>query len=119
MARKTVKRIKLSNNKAEEVELSKKVPKKQPSADKTPKQSEKPALATQKPAGKNYILLPFTATYGYFKGSWQELQQVRWPNRRATWGLTLAVILFTAFFVLIIVALDSAFQYLFKEVLLK
>ncbi len=65
------------------------------------------------------LLFPFTAPYGYVKGSWQELRQVRWPNRKATWSLTLAVILFTLFFVLIILLLDAAFQFLFKEVLLK
>ena len=37
---------------------------------------------------------PFRAIGGYFAGAWVELRQVRWPNRRATWSLTLAVILF-------------------------
>lgn len=55
---------------------------------------------------------------GYFKGAWVELRQVRWPNRKATWGLTLAVIIFSLFFAAVIVALDFAFNYLFKEVLL-
>jgi preprotein translocase SecE subunit len=55
---------------------------------------------------------------GYFKGAWQELRMVRWPNRRATWGLTLAVILFSVFFAAIILGLDTLFQYLFKEILL-
>lgn len=61
---------------------------------------------------------PFRAVGGYFKGAWVELRQVRWPNRKATWGLTLAVILFSLFFALVIVGLDAAFSYLFKEVLL-
>lgn len=55
---------------------------------------------------------------GYFKGSWQELKQVRWPNRRATWSLTLAVILFTTFFIALILALDYGFEQLFKQVIL-
>lgn len=61
---------------------------------------------------------PFRAIGGYFKGAWVELRQVRWPDRRATWSLTLAVILFSLFFALVIVGLDAAFSYLFKEVLL-
>lgn len=61
---------------------------------------------------------PFRAFGGYFKGAWVELRQVRWPDRKATWSLTLAVILFSLFFALVIVGLDYVFSYLFKEVLL-
>ncbi len=114
MARKTVKRIKLSGTKAEEV----------PVAD-TPVQKKvdpSPKEATKRSKRRDPISLlasPVIGTINYFKNSWQELRLVRWPNRRATWGLTFAVILFTLFFVAIIVLLDGAFQYLFKEVLLK
>lgn len=59
----------------------------------------------------------FVAIGGYFKGSWAELRQVRWPNRRTTWGLTLAVIAFTAFFIAMIILLDYAFQLLFERIL--
>lgn len=61
---------------------------------------------------------PFRAVGGYFKGAWVELRQVRWPDRKATWGLTVAVILFSLFFALVILGLDAVFRYLFKEVLL-
>lgn len=54
---------------------------------------------------------------GYFKGAWFELRQVRWPNRRATWGLTAAVLLFTTFFVVLVVLLDILFKYLFELIL--
>lgn len=54
---------------------------------------------------------------GYFKGAWYELRQVRWPNRRTTWALTLAVLLFTAFFVVLIVVLDYGFQWAFDQLL--
>lgn len=64
------------------------------------------------------VFMPFKATGRYLKGSWKELRQVFWPGRRATWGLTLAVILFTLFFSVLIVALDSGFQELFKRILL-
>ncbi|HEX8390628.1 MAG TPA: preprotein translocase subunit SecE [Candidatus Saccharimonadales bacterium] len=61
---------------------------------------------------------PLRAFGGYFKGAWKELRQVRWPGRRATWSLTLAVILFSAFFAVVILGLDYVFNYLFQEVLL-
>ncbi len=59
----------------------------------------------------------FGAIGDYFKGSWAELRQVRWPNRRTTWSLTLAVLVFTAFFVLLITLLDYLFQMLFERIL--
>lgn len=54
---------------------------------------------------------------GYFKGSWTELRQVRWPDRKATWSLTVAVLIFTFFFVILIVLLDAAFKSLFDLIL--
>jgi preprotein translocase SecE subunit len=60
---------------------------------------------------------PFKSIGGYFKGAWTELKQVRWPTRRATWGLTLAVIIFTLFFVGFIVLFDSIFQRIFEIII--
>lgn len=60
---------------------------------------------------------PLAAMGGYFKGAWQELRQVHWPTRRATWGLTGAVLLFSAFFVLFITLLDAGFKFLFEQIL--
>lgn len=55
--------------------------------------------------------------FGYFIGAWRELKQVHWPTRKATWGLTLAVLAFTAFFVIFILLLDIVFKYLFEQLL--
>lgn len=55
---------------------------------------------------------------GYFGGSWQELRQVSWPTRKATWGMTLAVILFTLVLAVIILLLDIGFEQLFKRIIL-
>jgi len=55
---------------------------------------------------------------GYFKGSVQELAQVKWPTRRATWASTLAVILFTVVLGALILVLDYGFEQLFKKVIL-
>jgi preprotein translocase SecE subunit len=64
------------------------------------------------------LISPWRAIGGYFAGSWHELRQVRWTNRRATWSLTAAVIMFSLFFAVLILGLDTLFNYLFKEVLL-
>ncbi|HKX73182.1 MAG TPA: preprotein translocase subunit SecE [Candidatus Saccharimonadales bacterium] len=55
---------------------------------------------------------------GYFKGSWRELREVRWPTRRATLSLTMAVITFTVVLTVMILALDYGFEQLFKQVIL-
>jgi preprotein translocase SecE subunit len=66
---------------------------------------------------------PFLIVFGpigrYVKGSWQELRLTKWPNRRATWGLTLAVILFSVFFAALILAADFGFETLMKQVILR
>jgi preprotein translocase SecE subunit len=82
-----------------------KVLKKSPKTVKTPKEPTNPFTKTLFGIG------------GYFKGAWVELRLVRWPTRRATWGLTFAVILFSAFFVLVILLLDILFKYLFELIL--
>jgi preprotein translocase SecE subunit len=60
---------------------------------------------------------PFISLGTYLKGAWFELKQVHWPNRRATWGLTVAVLLFSAFFIIVILLLDALFKYLFQLIL--
>lgn len=67
-----------------------------------------------KPSRRN----PLAAFFGYFKGAWQELRQVHWPTRGATWSLTGAVLAFSAFFIIFILLLDAIFKFLF-ELLLK
>lgn len=72
-----------------------------------------PAVATQKKKRPN----PLKATGGYFAGAWEELKQVRWPNRKATWSLVGALLIFTAFFVVLILLLDALFKYVFQLIL--
>lgn len=62
-------------------------------------------------------LKPLVSIGGYFKGAWFELRQVRWPNRKATWSLTGAVLLFTGFFVVLILLLDVLFKFIFEQIL--
>ena len=82
--------------------------------DTSPKKAPKKADAQEAPQPKKRMGNPFAAVGGYFKGAWYELRQVRWPNRRATWSLTMAVVLFTAGFAVLILLLDALFKYLFE-----
>ena len=77
----------------------------------TPKKTNKVLRSMAKPIG---FLVKIG---GYFKGSWKELRQVRWPDRKATWGMTAAVLLFTGFFAILIVLLDAGFNELFKLII--
>jgi preprotein translocase SecE subunit len=76
---------------------------------KAEKQEEAPTKADRRN--------PAIAMRDYFAGAWYELKQVRWPNRRATWGMTMAVLAFTAFFILLILLLDALFKYVFQLIL--
>lgn len=76
--------------------------------------SAKPTVREAKPK-RTYGILGRIG--GYFKGAWSELRQVHWPTRRATWGLTGAVLLFAAFFVVFITLLDAGFKYVFEQIL--
>jgi preprotein translocase subunit SecE len=80
------------------------------------KKVEKPAKVKKTRSAKG-VTKPFRATGGYFKGAWQELRQVRWPTRRATWSMTGAVLIYTLFFVIIILLLDAGYKYLFELIL--
>ncbi len=104
MVAKTVKKIKLE---------TKKTGKKSTIVETTQSEPSK----SKKSVVKKYN--PFTAFVRYVRGSWFEIRQVRWPDRLATWKMTVAVICFTLFFAVIILVLDSLFQLLFKDFLLK
>ena len=57
----------------------------------------------EKSKKKPFILFrPFVYLGRYIRDSWRELRQVRWPNRKATWKMVLAVLVYTALFVVLI-----------------
>lgn len=66
---------------------------------------------------KNWFIKMLVGIGRYFKGAWYELMQVRWPSRKATWGLTLAVLIFSAFFVILIILLDVFFKFIFELII--
>lgn len=85
---------------------------------KTKLKTEK-ARTPEKPLKQVFILArPFVALGRYLRDSWRELRQVRWPNRKATWKMTLAVLVYCAIFIVFIMLLDALFTFLF-DLLLK
>jgi preprotein translocase SecE subunit len=56
----------------------------------------------------------FSPVGRYLQGAWQELRVTKWPNRRSTWGLTVAVILFSVFFAVLILSFDNLFEWLLE-----
>lgn len=87
-----------------------KITKKQP---KAASQKKAPVSLDGTPRKQNI----FKKFIGYFTGAWFELKQVRWPNRRATWGMTAALLIFTGLFVAFILVTDLLWEYLFKLIL--
>ncbi|MBR2840165.1 preprotein translocase subunit SecE [Candidatus Saccharibacteria bacterium] len=82
------------------------------------KKAEK-AIGDAKKSGKKPFILfrPFVALWMYLRDSWRELRQVRWPNAKATWKMVLAVLVYTALFVVVIFLLDLFFSWLFNLIL--
>lgn len=89
-------------------------------ADDKPGKGTEPAKAEAKPSHRDHAKKPgvLRRIGGYFKGSWQELRQTKWPTRSATWSLTVAVIIFTLFIMLFIIAVDNLFGLLFERLIL-
>ncbi len=83
---------------------------------KAEKAEKKAAKAKE---GKKVFILfrPFVAFGRYLRDSWREIRQVRWPTRKATWKMVLAVLIYTALFVILITLLDLFFKWLFGLIL--
>ena len=86
-------------------------------ASKKPVETSADAETAERPARRIRRNNPFAALGRYIKGSWYELRQVRWPDRRATWGMTGALIAFTLFFVVFILLVDAGFSELLKLIM--
>ena len=91
----------------------------------TKAEAEADAATKPKKAGKKHktpkfirvVTKPFRAFGRYLRDSWGELRQVRWPSRKATWKLTLAVIVYCGILIAIIMGLDLLFTELFGWIL--
>ncbi len=64
---------------------------------------------------KTYFILfrPFVALGRYLRDSWREIRLVRWPNRKATWKMTAAVLVYCAIFMIFLTLLDVFFTFIF------
>ncbi len=82
-------------------------------------EANKAIKAEKKSEGKKTFILfrPFVAFFRYLRDSWREIRQVRWPNRKATWKMVLAVLVYTALFIILISLLDLFFTWLFSLIL--
>ncbi len=83
----------------------------------TVKTEKKVEAAQVKRSFLQNLAVPFIAIGRYFAGSWYELRQVNWTDRKSTWSLTLAMLIFTGFFAALILLLDALFKYLFQLIL--
>jgi preprotein translocase SecE subunit len=81
--------------------------------------AEKKAAKAKENGGKKVFILfrPFVAFGRYLRDSWREIRQVRWPTRKATWKMVLAVLVYTALFVIFITLLDMFFSWLFSLII--
>ena len=72
----------------------------------------------QKPDKKPFILFRPFITFGrYIRDSWREIRQVRWPDRKLTWKMTGAVVVYVLIFAAVIMLLDALFAFLFNKLL--
>lgn len=53
----------------------------------------------------------------YLNNSWLELKKVHWPSRKSTWAMVFAVVGYSLFFLVLVLALDNLFSYIFKLML--
>ena len=94
-------------------------------ASDTVRPRRRPALRLPRPimnatnAASRILTMPrwIRSIGSYFAGSWHELRQVHWPDRRATWSMTGALLVFTAFFTVVTLLLDASFKLLFQRLL--
>ena len=63
------------------------------------------------------IAKPFAAIGRYVHNSWMELRQVRWPSRKASWKMFLALLIYCAIIIVVVMALDTLFTWLFNLIL--
>lgn len=99
-----------------EVKTTKKTSKKVTKQPKSPKKPmSKPVAIITWPF--RTIAKPFIALGRYIKASWHEIRQVRWPNRKATWKMTGAILVYAALIMIIILLLDALFTFIFNNIL--
>ena len=105
-----VKRVKVDAKKIDKSKEHKETKAEKPKAAKSDKTSKmpKPLLV---------LTAPFRALGRYIRDSWREIRQVRWPDRKLTWKMTLSVIVYVIVFAAVIMLLDAFFTFIFNLIL--
>lgn len=78
-----------------------------------------PILRPLTPLGRLLLKILNWLVPRYFINAWRELKLVTWPNRRETWRLTGAVIVFSIVFGTLIWLVDLGLDQLFKRFVLR
>ncbi|MBO4855421.1 preprotein translocase subunit SecE [Candidatus Saccharibacteria bacterium] len=98
---------------------NKKVRAKEAAAAKKAAKAEKKAEKAAAKEGKKVFFLfrPFVAAGRYVRDSFREVRQVRWPDRKATWKMTLSVVIYVLIIAAVIMLLDALFTFIFNQLL--
>ena len=98
---------------------NKKVRAKQAAAAKKAEKAERKAAKEAEAEKKKVFILfrPFVAIGRYVRDSFREVRQVRWPDRKSTWKMTLSVIIYVVLIAVAIMLLDAFFTFLFNKLL--
>lgn len=98
---------------------NKKVRAKQAAAAKKAEKAERKAAEEAEAEKKKVFILfrPFVAIGRYVRDSFREVRQVRWPDRKSTWKMTLSVIIYVVLIAVAIMLLDAFFTFLFNKLL--
>ncbi len=59
---------------------------------------------------------PISRFFAYIRDSFREIKLVKWPNRKESWSMTLAVIIYSLIIIAVVVLLDNLYSWLFKLV---
>ena len=81
------------------------------------KPKAKTAKRTKSKKALAKVLKPMVGFNRYLKNSWLELKKVHWPSRKSTWAMVFAVVSYSLFFLVLVLALDNFFSYIFKLML--
>ena len=98
---------------------NKKVRAKQAAAAKKAEKAERKAAKEAEAEKKKVFILfrPFVAIGRYVRDSFREVRQVRWPDRKSTWKMTLSVIVYVVLIAVAIMLLDALFAFVFNQLL--
>lgn len=86
-----------------------------PTAAKPAAKTKIKPVKSHRPAPK--LLRPLAKLGNYFKQSFLELRQVKWPTRKETWSMTLAVIAYAVILTTAVLILDNFFKWGFKLII--